>query len=239
MIILREKPLGDESELKMQWQQLGPSRKMRKKLNTRNWRTESPDKCFMRWRSLSETVWAILLVPQWGRWGRWWCWNDRAGQAERRWRNRLGEGHIHQISAGNHAEVSQKQRKLDEWTQLGGWDVAVYFHEWEKIYGTSELRVPVAAKMQIDQDVATLSPTTFGELIECVDIVLGISHMKQRTSRPGGSHMRLGSGKSQSDTGKAGLVPALAPDSSPMGNAKSVEPISFHSHTEPPQLITL
>ena len=87
----------------------------------------------------------------------------------------------------------QKQMKLDGVTQSGWKDAAEYFHETVEKYGTSELRVPAVVKPQTDDDAAEHAPTTFGELMECLDIVPGISQMPQGTSRPGSSHMSLGS----------------------------------------------
>jgi len=97
------------------------------------------------------------------------------------------------------------------------------------MYGTFELSVPAVVKPQMDQDVAAPAPTTFGELMECVDIVPGISQMLQGTSRPGSSHMWLGSGKLLLDTGIPGYAPAAELDSSPMVRAKPIEPISFYT----------
>jgi len=76
----------------------------------------------------------------------------------------------------------QKQMKLDKLTQLGWEDTAVYFCERDKKYGTSELRVPAVVQPQRDDDAASPAPATFGELIECLDIVPGISQMPQGTT---------------------------------------------------------
>ena len=78
----------------------------------------------------------------------------------------------------------QKQMKLDELTQQGWEDAADYFGERDKKYGTSEFRVPVVVQPQTDDDTSAPPPTTFGELLERLDIVLGISPMAQGTSRP-------------------------------------------------------
>jgi len=89
----------------------------------------------------------------------------------------------------------QKQIKLDELIQPGWGDAADYFRGRDKKYGMSELKVTAIIKSQTDHVAAAPSPTTFGELLETLDIVPGISPMPQYTSRPGSSHMRLGSGK--------------------------------------------
>jgi len=122
----------------------------------------------------------------------------------------------------------QKQMKLDELTQPGWEDAADYFRERDKKYGTAELRVPVVVQPQTDDDPSAPPPTTFGELMERLDIVPGISQMPQGTSRPGSSHIRLGSVKPQSNTTISGLEPAAEPDTLPLLKAKPVEPVSFY-----------
>ena len=122
----------------------------------------------------------------------------------------------------------QKQMKLDELTQPGWEDAADYFRERDKKYGTAELRVPVVVQPQTDDDASAPPPTTFGELMERLDIVPGISQMPQGTSRPGSSHIQLGSVKPQSNKSIAGLEPAVEPDTSPLLKAKPVEPVSFY-----------
>jgi len=66
-IMLREKPLGQASELKTQRQRFNKSRKIWSMLKLRDWRTESPKTLLRRWRLLLETVWVILQVPMMGR----------------------------------------------------------------------------------------------------------------------------------------------------------------------------
>ena len=110
----------------------------------------------------------------------------------------------------------QKQMKLDELTQPGLEDAADYFRERDKKYGTAELRVPVVVQPQTDDGASAPPPTTFGELMERLDIVPGISQMPQGTSRPGSCHIRLGSVKPQSNTSISGLEPAVQPDTSPL-----------------------
>ena len=122
----------------------------------------------------------------------------------------------------------QNEIKLDELTQLGWEDVANYFRKTDNKYGTSELIVPAIVQPQTDDDAAAPAPTTFGELMECLDIVPGISQMPQGTSRPGSSHMRLGSMKPHSNTSISGLEPTAERDMSPLVKAKPDEPVSFY-----------
>jgi len=91
-----------------------------------------------------------------------------------------------------------KQMKLDELTHPGWGDTADYFCERDKKYGTSEWKVPAILKSQTDHVAVAPSQTTFGELLETLDIVPGILPMPRCTSRPGSSDMRVGSGKPKS-----------------------------------------
>jgi len=122
----------------------------------------------------------------------------------------------------------QKQLKLDELAQPGWEDAADYFRERDKKYRTAELRVPVVVQPQTDDDASAPPPTTFGELIERLDIVPGISQMPQGTSQPRRSHIRLGWVKPQSNTTISGLEPAAELDTLPLLKAKPVEPVSFY-----------
>jgi hypothetical protein len=118
--------------------------------------------------------------------------------------------------------------KLDELTQPRWKDAADYFRERDKKYGTAELRVPVVVQPQTDDDASAPPPTTFGELMERLDVVPGISQMPQGTSRPGSSHIRLDSVRPQLNTSISGLQPAVEPDTSPLLKAKPIEPVSFY-----------
>jgi hypothetical protein len=89
----------------------------------------------------------------------------------------------------------KKHMKLDELTQPGWEDAADYFNEQDKKYGTFELRVLAVVPPHPDDDTLAPPPTTFGELMESLDIVPGISQMPQGTSRPGSSDISLGSVK--------------------------------------------
>jgi len=120
----------------------------------------------------------------------------------------------------------QKQMKPDELTQPGWEDAADYFRERDTKYGTFELRVPAVLQQQTNDDTPAPPPTTFGELMESVDIVPGISQRPQGTSRPGSSHIRLGSVKLQSRSSIPSSEPAVEPDSSMLLKAKPVVPVS-------------
>ena len=76
----------------------------------------------------------------------------------------------------------QKQMKLDELSQPGWEDAADYFSERDKKYGTFESRVPAVVQPQTNDHAPAPPPTTFGELMERVDFVPGISQMPQGSS---------------------------------------------------------
>jgi len=122
----------------------------------------------------------------------------------------------------------QKQIKLNELTQPGWEDAADYFCERDKKYGTSALMVPVVVQSQMDDHAPAPPSITFGALMECLDIVPGISQMLQATSRPGSSHIRLGSVKPQSNWSIPSCEPATEPDSSMLLKAQPVQPVSFY-----------
>jgi len=134
----------------------------------------------------------------------------------------------------------QKQMKLDELTQPGWEDPADYFRERDMMHGTFKLRVPTIVQLQTNDVAPAPPPTTFRELMDSVDIVSGISQRLQGTSRPGSSHIRLGSVKPQSKSTIPNGEPAAEPDSSMLLKAKpvqpvsSVEPVSFYPCIGPP-----
>jgi hypothetical protein len=125
--------------------------------------------------------------------------------------------------------------KFDELTQPGWEDAADYVRERDKKYGTSKLRVPAVVQPQTNHDAPPHQPTTLAELIGSLDIVPRIS---QVTSRPGSTHMRLGSVKPQSKSTIPSVEPAAEPDSSPLLKVKPVKPVSFYPGIWP-QLITI
>jgi len=122
----------------------------------------------------------------------------------------------------------QKQIKLDELTQPGWEDAASYFREQDKKYGTIELRVPAVVQPQTMDDSPAPPTATFGELMESLAIVPGISQRPQGTSRPGSSHIRLRLVKPQSQSSIPSGEPAAEPDSSMLLKAKPVEPVCFY-----------
>jgi len=125
----------------------------------------------------------------------------------------------------------QKQMKFDELTQPGCEDTTYYFRERDKKFGTLEFRVPAVVQQRTNDDARPHPPTTFAERMESLDIVPGIS---EGTSRPGSSHIRLGSVKPQSKSSRPSGEPAAEPDLSPLLNAKPVEPVSFYPCIWPP-----
>lgn len=66
-----------------------------------------------------------------------------------------------------------------------------------------------------------------------------ISQILQGTSRPGSSHIRVGSWTPVSDSGIPVHSPATNSDSLSTQNVNPVEPISFYSSILPPQRITI
>jgi len=87
----------------------------------------------------------------------------------------------------------QKQMKPDELTQPGWGDTAYYFHERDKKYGTTELKVPAVLQPQTADDAVSSVLTTFSEPLETLDSIAGELNMLQVTSRPGSSHLRISS----------------------------------------------
>jgi len=94
-------------------------------------------------------------------------------------------------------------------------------------YGMTELKVLAVVKPQTDMTAATPSPTTFGELMQVLDIVPGQSHMMPVTSQQGCRQMRVGSDKPEADNHLLSLMPDTMPDSSQMENVKPVQPARF------------
>jgi len=69
----------------------------------------------------------------------------------------------------------QKEMNLDKLTQPGLGDSADHFHERDKRYSTTEMKVPAVINLQLDEVAAMTAPTTFGEVMESVDIFPGKS----------------------------------------------------------------
>jgi hypothetical protein len=123
--------------------------------------------------------------------------------------------------------IWQKQRRVDTLMQLGLGDTANYCGMRDMKYGIAELLVPAVVKPQTDMTAATALPTTFGELMQSLDLFHGQSQMLQGTSGPGSSQMRLGSEKPQSHKDRAFLLPDAVANSSPTDNANNAKLISF------------
>jgi len=107
-------------------------------------------------------------------------------------------------------------------------DAADYLSERDKKYSTPELIVPAIVQQQMDDVAVAPARTIFGELMESLEIALGISQMPQGTSRPESSQIRLGSVKLQSNTGISGLEPAAERDTLSLQKVKPVAPASFY-----------
>jgi len=125
----------------------------------------------------------------------------------------------------------QKQMKFDELTQLGWEDAADYFRERDKKYGTSESRVPAVVQQRTNDNAPPHPLTTSAELMDSLDIVPRLSEV---TSRPGSSHIRLGSVKLHSKSSIPSGEPAAEPDSSPLLKATPGEPVSVYPCIWPP-----
>jgi hypothetical protein len=69
----------------------------------------------------------------------------------------------------------QKQRKLDELTQPGWEDPDDYCCGRDMKYGMTAFRIMAVVKLQMDGNAAARSPTTFGDSMEHLDSIPGIS----------------------------------------------------------------
>jgi len=119
--------------------------------------------------------------------------------------------------------------KLEELTQLRLENTGDDFRETDKKYGPSELSVLAVVHPQTDDYVVAPASTKLGELMECLDNVLGISQMPQKTSRPGQSLFRLWSENPKSNMSKSNRAPPTKPDLSLIQNVKLVELGCFSS----------
>ena len=139
-----------------------------------------------------------------------------------------------------HMERSrQTQMKVDKWTEPGWGDVADYFRERDKTYGTAELMVLAVVQPQTGDDEWSSVPTTFSEPLEMLDSVPGKLQMPRVTSRPGSSHMWLGPQKPQTHECILCLPPALMPDWSQIQQSQHVERVIFNPCISRPKLITI
>jgi len=130
--------------------------------------------------------------------------------------------------------IQQNQMKHNELTQPCWEDAPDNFCEQHKMYGTSELRVPAVDQPQTKDDATAPPPTTVVDLLEILVILPGTSHRPQQNSRPGSSHIRLGSVKPQSASSISSREPAGEPDSSILLKAKPVQSGSFYTAIFPP-----
>jgi len=92
----------------------------------------------------------------------------------------------------------------------------------------TELRVPAVIQPQTNHDPTAPPQATFGELMESLDIVSGISQRPQGTSRPGSGQFTVGSVKAQSKSSIPSGEPAEEPDLSMLLKVKPVEPVSLY-----------
>jgi hypothetical protein len=150
-----------------------------------------------------------------------------------------GMGGISQTAQQHLGSFRLQQINLEELTQPEWGDPADYICESDVNDDTSEVRVVAVIKLQPDRDASAPVPTTFWELLDCLDVVPGISQIAQKTSQPGSRYVGLGPGKPQSDTGIPGHAPAAQPNRSPMPKAKPVDSVGCYICTQPPQLITI
>jgi len=107
--------------------------------------------------------------------------------------------------------IRQKLLKLDELPDPDWGNVANYFNERDMKYRMIELMVLAVGKPQTDMTAATPATTTFGELMEAVDIVPGQSKMPQVTPRQGSSPMRMGLENAQADNHVVQAILAAVP----------------------------
>ena len=75
-----------------------------------------------------------------------------------------------------------KQMRLEKLMQPGWGDTADCFRERHMTYRMTELTIPAVVKPHTDTTAATPSPTTFGQLMQVVDIISGQSQMLEVTS---------------------------------------------------------
>jgi len=71
----------------------------------------------------------------------------------------------------------QKQMKFDKLTQPEWEDAANYFRKRDDKYRTSELMVSAIVQLETDDDAAEPAPLPSAEIMECLEIVPGISQM--------------------------------------------------------------
>jgi hypothetical protein len=93
--------------------------------------------------------------------------------------------------------------------------------------GTAGLVVPAVMKPLTNRTAATPLRTTFGEIMQILDIVQGQSQMPQGTSRPRSSQWRLRSERPPSHTHIASLLSKVVANSLPIESAKLLNPFAL------------
>jgi len=117
---------------------------------------------------------------------------------------------------------------IDDLMQPGWEGAANNFCEKDMTYGMTELKVGAVGKPQIGVTAASPSPTTFGELMQALNIVPGQSQMLQVTSGQGSSQRCLGFEKPQINNRVLFLMLEALHDLSQMEIAKPVQPVHLY-----------
>ena len=120
----------------------------------------------------------------------------------------------------------QAQMRCDELTQRGWGDAADNFCERDMQYRMTQLAVSAVVMPETGTTAVTPSVTTYGELVQVLDIVLRQSEMPQVISSQGSSEMRLGSEKPQANNHIVSVIADEVLDSSPREIAMPVCPVS-------------
>jgi len=135
--------------------------------------------------------------------------------------------------------LQPKQMKLDELTQPSWGDTADSLCGRDKKYGSTQFKVLAVVQPQMAADTELSGLMTFGEPMMTIINIPGKSHMPLEISRPGSSHLRLGSRKLETHKRIQSLPPAPMPDSSPIQNSEHVEPDIFNPRISHPKLINI
>jgi len=160
-IMRNERPLRQDSKLKMQRPQLSRSGMIWDMLKTWDWQPPSLKQHLRRCWMRSEIVWAILHVQTMGRMAKtrmmmkmilWWA--SLGKDAEPGW----VMGSIARMVQHCIDRFRQEKMKLDHLTQPGWGEAADYFRERDKKYGTTELKVPAVVQPQTADDATSSAP---------------------------------------------------------------------------------
>jgi len=223
--------LWQERQLKMQWQRISKSRKIWDLLKFWDWQAECQEKSYVEMlnangESLSDCARSDIGEDE----------KDGYDNEDDSEPGRLCEHDQPGWVMGTTSKTAQHcmesfwqmLMRLEESTQLGWGDVAEYFYGSDMKSSTAKLMVQAAIKPPTNKDVAISALTTHGELIESLGTFPGNSHLQQATSCQGSSHMRLGSGKSQSHTSLGCLPPDTIPDSLLIMKLKPLTPTNCY-----------